>query len=148
MNLPVLYVGTANPERDAAIAAELATMDAATVALHHGVSRTTVRAAAARHAALRRFDLWIEGSDTPPLRVCQAASCKPFTAVALAAYRAYPGTLKKLELPGWRLTDGQGACAAIADIQAALKSSAKAEREGKHAQQARSESRQRLGMEA
>lgn len=84
----------------------------------------------------------------PPLRVCQVASCKPFTAVALAAYRAYPGTLKKLELPGWRLTDGQGACAAIADIQAALKSSAKAEREGEHAQQARSESRQRLGMEA
>ena len=75
------------------------------------------------------------------------ASCKPFATAAMAAYREYPGTLKKLELPGWRLTDGHGAAASIADIQAALKSAAKADRQGERAVLARREARQRLGME-
>ena len=147
MNLPTLNVGCANPERDAEIAAALASETPKAVAARFGLSASTVRSAAARHASLRRFDLWIEGSDTPPLRVCHVASCKPFPSLSLAAYREYPGTLKKLELPGWRLTDGKGACASIADIQAALKSAAKAERQGDHATFARREARQRLGLE-
>lgn len=148
MTLPTLNVGLSNPVRDADIAAALATETVGAVAAHFHVSRGTVRAAQARARALRRFDLYIEGTDTPPLRVCHVATCKPFTAVALAAYREFAGTLKKLELPGWRLTDGGGAFASIADIHAAMKSTAKSEREGQHAQVARREARQRLGMEA
>ena len=76
----------------------------------------------------------------PPqrIRVCHVLAAKPFTAVVLAAYRAYAGTLKKLEIPGWQLTDGHQ-CVAITDLQQAL---------ARRDTTARVAARQRLGMEA
>jgi len=147
MSLPTLYVGMANPVRDADIAQALTVETIGAVAAHFNVSRTAVRAAAARHAARRDFDLLLTGPDTPPVRVCHVVSCKPFTAVALAAFRTYAGTLKKLEIPGWKLTDGHASCT-VADIQLALQSAAKAEKQSNEAPRARREARQRLGMEA
>ncbi|NMW25992.1 hypothetical protein HFP05_16955 [Rhodanobacter denitrificans] len=65
--------------------------------------------------------------------------------VALAAYRAYPGTLKKLEVPGWVLTDGTQRCT-IADLQQAMRSKGSCKAPG--ADVARLAARERLGMEA
>lgn len=145
MTFPTLTVGMANPARDAQLAEALATRSAEEVAKEFGCSRTTVRASAARHAQRREFDLLLE-SDTPPsvhLRVCHVVTTKPFIDVALAAFRAYAGTLKKLEVPGWVLTDGAARCS-IADIQQAM------QRKGRLSGvlDARTAARQRLGMEA
>lgn len=147
MNFPTLLVGMANPERDAQIAAALGTDTVAGVAERLHLSRSTVRDAAARHRMRSEFDLYLEGPHTPPVRVCHVVCCKPFTAAALAAYRAYPGTLKKLELPGWSLTDGQRRCS-IDDIRTALLSSARVEKQGANAVAQRRLARERLGMEA
>jgi len=64
-------------------------------------------------------------------------------AEAMAAYRAYPGTLKKLEVPGWVLTDGTQRCT-IADLQQAMRSGGKSP----ESRSARLQARERLGMEA
>lgn len=77
------------------------------------------------------------------LRVCHVVTTKPFVKVAVAAYRAYPGTLKKLEVPGWVLTDGTARCT-IADLQQAMRSKGKT----KESASGRSAARERLGMEA
>lgn len=145
MNFPTLLVGQANPERDAQLAEAMAATTAQDAAHKFKVSRSTVRDAAARHHARREFDLFLE-SVTPPsvhLRVCHVVTTKPFVKVALAAYRAYPGTLKKLEVPGWVLTDGAQRCT-IADLQQAMRSKGKTPESAK----ARKAARERLGMEA
>lgn len=77
------------------------------------------------------------------LRVCHVVTTKPFVKVALAAYRAYPGTLKKLEVPGWVLTDGTQRVT-IADLQQAMRSGGKS----LESRSARLQARERLGMEA
>jgi len=145
MNFPTLLVGQANPERDAQLAEAMAATTAQDAAQKFRVSRTTVRDAAARHHARREFDLFLENV-TPPsvrLRVCHVLTTKPFVKVALAAYRAYPGTLKKLEVPGWVLTDGVQRCT-IADLQLATRNGGKSP----ESRSVRLAARERLGMEA
>jgi hypothetical protein len=120
MNFPTLHVGVGNVERDAQIAAALSTDTVGGVANRLGVTRASVRAALGRHRSMREFDLFLLSGDTPPqrIRVCHVVAAVPFTSVALAAWRAYRGTLKRLEVPGWRLTDGSQCCS-VADLQQA-----------------------------
>lgn len=120
MKLPTLLVGIANPENDAAIAAEVEGSTVALAVKKLGLSSTSIRNALGRHRSRREFDLFLD-STSPPLThicVCHVITIKPFTDVALAAYRAYAGTLKKLEAPGWVLSDGNVSCS-ITDLQQA-----------------------------
>lgn len=145
MNFPTLLVGQANPGRDAQLAEAMAATTVQDAAAKFKVSRTAVRDAAARHHARREFDLFLDNG-TPSsvhLRVCRVVTTKPFVKVALAAYRAYPGTLKKLEVPGWVLTDGTQRCT-IADLQQAMRTGGKTP----ESRTARLRARERLGMEA
>lgn len=145
MTLPTLLVGLTNPERDTEIAAAYTRMTIAELAAHFHCSSSTIRAAVGRHNARREFELFLEDA-TPPtvrVRVCRVVTTKPFVAAAVAAYRAYPATLKKLEIPGWTLTDDHHRVA-ISDLQQALRPKSGNPGAGK----ARAVSRARLGMEA
>lgn len=143
MTLPTLTVGVANPEIDAAIAAAVLETSVEAVAKDRDMSRTAVRNALGRHRSRREFDLFLDQTIAPlaHVRVCHVVTIKPFTDVALAAYRAFPGTLKKLETPGWVLTYGKATCS-ITDLQQATGRA----RSTDGAKDPRRATRERLGM--
>lgn len=92
------------------------------VAAEFGVSRSTVRRYLDAAANMAGYAITLERDGSQPLRVCEVITPKGPLAAAVAAYREYPGTLKTLELPGWKLRVG----GALIDLDTVRKASGRA----------------------
>jgi len=108
---PPLYVGPATPERcaeaaEAVAAAKRIKATLKSVAADLGCTRGMLHKMVQAHGAMRSYavTLWREGSREMP--VCTVITPKGAQAAAVAAFREFPGTLKNLELPGWKLSVG------------------------------------------
>lgn len=77
------------------------------------MARSTLRQMVLAHKAMKRFDVQLQREGSPTMRVCTVVTPRGAMAAALAAYREYPGTLKSLELPGWKLVAGTTAFALV-----------------------------------
>jgi hypothetical protein len=102
-----LYVGPGTPAgcqlAAEAIAAKKTQRE---VAADMGISRSTLRRYLDAAARMASFPVSLERDGSAPLRVCDVVTPKGELAAAIAVYREYPGTLKTLELPGWKLRVG------------------------------------------
>lgn len=72
-----------------------------------GVSRSTLARMAKAHESMRSYKVQLERDGSPTMSVCEVVTPEGAQAAAVAAFREYPGTLKNLELPGWRLRVGE-----------------------------------------
>lgn len=104
-----LFTGPGTPERcrDAAAALKERTGTIVAVAREFGVNRSTLKRMAAAHANMRTYSVTLQREGSPTMTVCQVITPKGALAAAVAAFREYSGTLKNLELPGWRLAVGE-----------------------------------------
>ncbi|MGN6234971.1 hypothetical protein [Dyella sp.] len=100
---PPLYVGPSTQARCEQAAEARKTQKLKEVAEALGVACSTARRMIAAHKAMRTFTVTLQREGSPTMTVCQVTTPKGGLTAALAAWREYPGTLKNLELPGWRL---------------------------------------------
>jgi len=68
-----------------------------------GISRGTLNKMCTAHGAMRSYEVTLAREGSPTMRVCTVVTPKGALSAAIAAFREYPGTLKGLELPGWRM---------------------------------------------
>lgn len=111
MNAPPLYVGPGSVARCAAahaarLSAKAAKVPLKQVAEEFGCTRSTLNAWADAHALMTQFTVKLARDGSPTMTVCAVVTPKGALAAAVAAFREYPGTLKGLELPGWKLLVG------------------------------------------
>lgn len=99
-------IGVTNPERDAQVAAALCNRKVKDVCAEFGIHRSTARAMERRHKRTATYDVSLSGNGMKPFAVCTVVSTRGHMSAAILAYRSYPGLLKHLELPGWRLNVG------------------------------------------
>jgi predicted transcriptional regulator len=109
----MLYVGPATAEQ-CRVAAELVAARAESkrtlksIAEELGITRGTLHRIVQAHGAMRSYAITLQrDGEARIIPLCTVLTCKGAMAAAVAAWRQYPGTLKNLELPGWRLCAGQ-----------------------------------------
>lgn len=107
MNGP-LYVGPATQARcrDAHLAVAQAKITKDTlkeVAADFGVTPSTLQRMCEAHATMGTYEVTLEREGSASMTVCTVITPKGALAAAVAAFREYAGTLKGLELPGWKL---------------------------------------------
>ncbi|MFK2904982.1 helix-turn-helix domain-containing protein [Dyella ginsengisoli] len=118
-----LYVGPGTPARCKAAADAVAAKKTQRAAAEEfGVSRSTLRRYLDAAANMAVYAITLERDGSQPLRVCDVLTPKGPLTAAVAAYREYPGTLKTLELPGWKLRVG----GALIDLDTVRKASGRA----------------------
>ena len=99
-----IYVGLTNPERCAEIHRALAGgAKVKDLAEAYGCSPTTVRNQARRHGKAARYTVVLQRDGERDLPLCDVITPGGAMGAAVAVFRHYAGTLKRLELPGWRL---------------------------------------------
>lgn len=77
------------------------------VAAGMGISRSTLRTWAEAHEQMATFEVKLAREGSPTMKVCTVITPNGALAAAIAAFREYQGTLKNLELPGWRMLVGE-----------------------------------------
>lgn len=99
-----IYAGLTNPTRCAEV--HQALKDGAKVkdlSERYGCAPSTIRNQAKRHEKAKLFSVSLERDGERTISVCHVITPGGAMAAAVAAFRHYSGTLKALELPGWRL---------------------------------------------
>lgn len=99
-----IYAGIANPERCAEIHRALTGgAKVKDLAEAYGCSPTTVRNQSKRHEKAARYTVVLQRDGERELTLCDVITPGGAMGAAVAVFRHYAGTLKGLELPGWRL---------------------------------------------
>lgn len=111
---PPIYVGPGTIELCAKAHAECAAAKQnkrtfKSIAEELGVSRATLHKLRTAHGSMRSYDVQLAREGSATMRVCTVVTPKGAPAAAVAAYREYAGSLKGLELPGWKLQAGDAA---------------------------------------
>lgn len=101
----IIYAGLRNGARDQAIHDALIYKRVIEVAHDFSLAPNTIRAAAKRIENVNVFELSLMGGGSP-ISIGKVAA-DSFRKAALGAYRNYHGTFRNLDLPCWKISDGQ-----------------------------------------